>query len=298
MEKNALPRALLTGGDARMIYAARGLRERGFDAVFGVKDEKSARIALAEAGSKGVGTAALFDALSSLSASDALILPLPVTRDGIHVNDALFGEKNTPAQLFSALAPGTRVFCGMATTAVSDAARDARVELTDYYADESFLTANAALTAEGATAELIRLSPRALLGSKAVIFGFGRCGFALALRLVSLGVKVTVVARNAAKRALAGSVGAAAVSPEGAATACESADLAINTVPAPVIGAREAARLGANGVFVLELADRPGVSEEAKGLVQIVRAAGLPGRFSPASAGELIAASVAAAMSP
>ena len=289
--------ALFVGGDARMIYAARYLAGRGINALFGANDSKKAHIALAEAGAADIAAVPLPDALGTLKDGDALVLPLPACRDGINASDSLFGEKIAVAGIFAALAPGTRVFCGAANAVVCDAARDARLSLADYYADEGFLAANAALTAEGAIAELIRLSPRSLLRSRAVVFGYGRCASQLARRLIALGSRVTVVARSAEKRALAEADGAKSAAPPDAPAACEAAVFAVNTVPAPVIGAREAAALAAHGAFVLELASKSGLSPEAAGLVRVVSAPGLPGRFSPASAGELIARFVAAEMS-
>ena len=296
MEKDVSARLIFVGGDERMAYAARSLASRGFDALFGAADAKKARLLLAERGFGDLRSERLCDAAASLDSRGALVLPLPVSRDGVNVSDSLFCEQTAIASLFVSLSPGTRVFCGAAGSVVTDAARDARLELVDYYADEKILIANAALTAEGAIAELIRLSPRALMRSRAVVFGYGRCASQLVRRLVALGSRVTVVARSADRRALAETDGAQAVAPSDAAAACGEADLAVNTVPAPVIGAREAASLAARGAFVLELASRSGLSPEAEGLVRVAAAPGLPGRFSPATAGELVASYVAAHM--
>ena len=283
--KKAAPVAF-SGGDARMIYAAKSLAARGFDVFFAAGDEIAAREKLAASGAADIAARTRGEALAG---AGALVLPLPVSRDGIGVYDPIFGEAPPICEVVSALAPGAKVFCGMAAKLAADAARDSRVDLVDYYADEGFLIRNAALTAEGAIAELIRLTPRAIAGSRVVIFGYGRCASQLARRLIALGARVTVVARSAKRRAQALADGALAASPEAAVNVCREADAAVNTVPAPVIGLREAAALD----FVLELADRPGVSEEAAKVVKVVRAAGLPGRFCPASAGEIIADFVA-----
>ena len=305
------------GGDARMIYAAERLLRKGYDVCFAAKDAEAAEKKLIEAGARiasgnepdraDVRIASAKEPGkpekrltvkprdTALKEARELILPLPVTRDGIAVFDPLIGESPPLCEVISSLPPGAAVFCGMATKLVSDAARDARVTLTDYYADEGFLIRNAALTAEGAIAELIRLLPRSLSGAYLAVFGYGRCASQLSRRLIALGARVSVVARSADKRAAARADGADAAVPEDAPEVCLRSDAAINTVPAPVIGLREAAALAEHGAFVLELADRPGVSEDAAGIVQTVRAAGLPGRFSPASAGELIADAVSAA---
>ena len=281
------------GGDARMIYATRSLAARGYEVFFTADDEVAAAKKLAKADAADIS---LRPRGKSLKDAAALVLPLPVSRDGITVWDPIVGESPTMCEVISALSPGATLFCGMAAKVAADAARDARVRLVDYYADEGFLIRNAALTAEGAIAELIRLSPRAIAGSRVVIFGYGRCAAALARRLLSLGASVSVVARSASRRAQAAADGAEAAKPEDAPRLCRAANAAINTVPAPVIGAREAATLAEGGAFVLELADRPGVSDDAAQIVKVVRAAGLPGRFSPASAGELIADALAGAI--
>lgn len=291
-EKGA-PAAIFVGGDPRMIYAARSLAERGYGAIFAAKDEKKARLALAEAGFADVAVGIFPATLANAKSGDVVVLPLPASRDGLTVSDRLFGESPALSEVFAALSPGARVLCGGATCALRDAARDARIELTDYFADEAFLIANAALTAEGAIAELIRLSPRSLLRSRAALFGYGRCASQLARRLVALGSRVTVIARSAERRALAEADGAIAAEPSDAVRVCAGADFAVNTVPAPVIGAGAAAALAAKGAFVLELAAKSGLRPEAAGLVRVECAPGLPGRFCPASAGELIAKSVA-----
>lgn len=288
-----ISRVVFAGGDARMMYAVRRLAQNGVCPSLCVSDVEAAKKRLSEAVFEDVGISERHEALAYCT---HLVLGLPVSRDGEHIWDPIIGENPTVWEVFSKLSPGTRVLCGMANACVKAAAMESRTHLTDYYSDEAFLIQNAAMTAEGAISELIRLYPGTLLGSKCVIFGYGRCASALARRLNALGCSVTVIARSAEKRAAAVADGATAAEPHQAVSYCLSADFAVNTVPAAVIGVREAASLAESGAFVLELADRSGLSDDAQGLVQLIRAAGLPGRFSPASAGGLIAERVMACL--
>lgn len=279
-------RVVFAGGDARMMYAVGRVALCGTESVLAAADVGEAEKRLAGEGFAGISVQQRFAALSDCT---HLVLGLPVSRDGEHIWDPIVGESPTVWEVLSCLKPGTHVLCGMVNACVRNAVRESRTVLTDYYEDEGFLIRNAAMTAEGAVSELIRIYPGTLLGSEAVMFGYGRCASQLARRLMALGTRVTVIARSRDKREAAIADGASAAGPDMAAECCRTADYAVNTVPAAVIGVREAAALAGNGAFVLELADRCGVSDEAQPLVRVIRAAGLPGRFSPAAAGELIA---------
>lgn len=288
-----ISRVVFAGGDARMMYAAESVADGGFCPCLCVEDTEEAKKRLLAAGFENIEPA---ERCAALADCTHLVLGLPVSRDGEHIWDPIIGEDVSVWELFSRLSPGTHVLCGMANACVKAAAMESRTILTDYYADEAFLIQNAAMTAEGAISELIRLYPGMLLGARAVIFGYGRCASQLARRLIAIGCSVTVIARSREKRASAIADRAAADTPEQAELHCRQADFAINTVPAAVIGVREAAALAQSGAFVLELADKSGLSDDAQGLVKVIRAAGLPGRFSPASAGRLIAERVMACL--
>lgn len=288
-----ISRVVFAGGDARMMYAARRVAQSGVCPCLCVSDTEAAKKRLSEAGFDDIETAERREALCTCT---HLVLPLPVSRDGEHIWDPVIGEEPTVWEVFSLLEPGTHVLCGKANACVKAAAMESRAILDDYYADEAFLIQNAAMTAEGALSELIRLYPGTLLGSRCVIFGYGRCADALARRLLALGCSVTVIARSGEKRALAIAHGASAAEPAQAEEHCSKADFAVNTVPAAVIGVREATTLAKSGAFVLELADISGLSHDAQGLVPLMRAPGLPGRFSPAAAGGLIAERVMACL--
>ena len=270
----------IVGGDRRMLYAARSLAARGYGVRFFSPDG-----AISEAGFGDVPLASLGECLGG---AGAVVLPLPASRDGGTVWCPLVSASPTVGEVFSLIPDGALVFAGKVTRCVADAARERGIGVIDYYADEGFLIKNAALTAEGALAVILTELPRSLAGSKAAVFGYGRCASALVRRLIMLGADVSVIARSAVRRAQAQADGARAYAPSEAAGALAGADFAVNTVPAPVIGHAEAANLA--GAPVIELADVSGVADGVK--VNVIRAAGLPGRFSPETAGVMLAESI------
>ena len=152
----------------------------------------------------------------------------------------------------------------------------------DLYGAEPLTTLNAALTAEGALALAIEASEGSLWESRCLVIGAGRIGMALAHRLKALGARVSVSARSPKDLALIRSLGL-----EGGITG--DYDFVFNTVPAPVLTESQLSRLQKSCVL-LELASAPGGFSfpacKALGLTAIM-ASGLPGRFSPKTAGRL-----------
>ena len=187
--------------------------------------------------------------------ADAWLCPLPTG--------------NHPA--LKALEPGSLCLTALA------AGEHPGLRLRDYYDREDVLLRNAAITAEGAIALAMERREQTLLGSRALILGFGRIARALAPRLRALGAEVTVYARSEAQRALAECLGCRAL--ESLPDKPEGYSILFNTVPAPLLpGAAE-------GALNIELASAPGGFRDASG---VVIARGLPGKAAPLSAAEAL----------
>ena len=156
-----------------------------------------------------------------------------------------------------------------------------------YARSESYLIANAALTAQGA-ADLLGREVR-LPGSEILVLGWGRVGSLTALALMDSGARVTVFARRRESRAWAGALGFAAVGPEELDGALERFDVIVNTVPAPLLD-RERLERTRPEALLLELASAPGgIDAEAARLSRrLLSAPGLPGKYDPARAAEIL----------
>lgn len=172
------------------------------------------------------------------------------------------------------------------------AARGARCH--DLLEDEAFAAANAWPTAEAAVLRAQLLGRRVIAGQAVAVLGFGRCGRALARLLHGMGAAVTVVARQPAQRQEAVAQGLSALPFDRLAEALARASRVFNTVPAPVLGREALARLR-RGALVIDIASRPGGVdwEAARELgVEAHLELGLPARFFPVTAGEILAEAV------
>lgn len=192
------------------------------------------------------------------------------------------------------LRPGTPVFAGAVSPAARGQAAEYGLALVDYMQSEELTLFNAVPTAEGALAILLTATPETLWRSAVLLVGFGRVAAALAPRLAALGMRVTVVARRAAVRMQAQTLGFEAAACEELPSLAVKTDFLINTVPYPLVDETVLRALPPHA-FVLELAGAPGgiATGVAEKLGVRVRAApGLPGKIAPAAAGRAVGRTV------
>lgn len=162
--------------------------------------------------------------------------------------------------------------------------------LVDPGKDEALLLANAKLTAEGAIAALLKTGEEALLHKTCLITGFGRIAQALAQRLCAMEMFVIVCARSEQQMQLAHRMGAHPVPLARLSIAAQQADIVINTIPFRVFGVDALAQLRP-GVRYIELASAPygAEPEQAAQLgVSMEIMGGVPGKYAPGSAGEVL----------
>ena len=242
------------GGDRRQALLAEKLRDAGHTVAY-------------EAKPAAEGPSLLF--LERLTRAEAVVLPVPVSRDG----QTLAGTKWPLPFLYDALPPAVPVFGG----ALPAELRECRLH-RDYLQDESFVLRNACLTAEGTIRLLYENTERALADTSFLILGYGRIGTFLLRRLVAFGAHVTVAARRAESRAAARLSGAETVSFRGF---MPRVDVVINTVPPP-FSPPEMSR----GTRFTDLAGLP--AETVPGYIVYTAAPGLPGKYFPESAAEIL----------
>ena len=274
---------LVIGGDLRYAYTARSL-SRHFDTyALGFTRQL---LPFPE-------VAVLTSPEEGLPLCDAIVLPMPVSDDGILVNTP-FGGPGFPLQsCIPLLREGATVFGGRfgKAQAVFD---KAGVRTVDYLREESLSTANAVPTAEGAIRILLEEMPRTLCGSRILVLGYGRIGSRLAASLHALGARVTVAARGLTDRIRAEAVGCETISTQELAAKAGGFEVICNTVPA-VLLTREVLAAMAPDTLVLDLASKPGGVDwdAAKALsCHVVWALSLPGRTAPVTAGEIIARTI------
>ncbi|MBQ8670858.1 MAG: dipicolinate synthase, partial [Oscillospiraceae bacterium] len=176
----------VVGGDLRQAWLAGRLAERGNSVYTALLDrdvELSPRVHKTEGAARAVEQAGV------------VVLPLPITADGIYLNAPFGKEKLTLEELFPLL-KGKLVLGGRTAGRAKELAQEQGVELVDYFEREELAVKNAVPTAEGAIQIAMEELPTTIFGARVLVIGFGRIGKLLAHRLKGMGARVTVSARN------------------------------------------------------------------------------------------------------
>ena len=261
---------LVLGGDRRQETVAKGLAAEGWHIHTYALGNIPGAVTEAD--------------LSAVGQADIVVLPMPLTTDGVHLN------ASTPVPLrdvFDRLTPEQLLFAGRVTPPSQEMAVAWGLTLLDYADREELAIANAVPTAEGAIQLAMEELPVTIHGTPVLVVGYGRVGSAVARRFAALGAQVTVAARRAEQRAMARADGMSAVSPEEMGGPCR---LILNTVPAPILTRRVLERF-APPCLILDLASHPGGTDRTaaeKLGFSVIHALALPGRVAPETAGAAI----------
>lgn len=221
-----------------------------------------------------------------LKDAEMLILPIPVSKgiDAAELKDILNKDVRSD----------TLVLGGCFLKEQTEILRARGIRYLDFMADEVVTEENAVATAEGAIAELISHSPYNIEGSKIIVTGYGCCGKAIAVKLRSLGARVTVLARRSEVRKQAKADGFYAADFAFGPEEAMGAVMLVNTVPAPVVTKlliRELPR----DAYILDIASLPGGCDFASAKESGVSAdlvLGIPGRYSPKSSAYILSRAI------
>ncbi len=265
------------GGDRRMGYAAKKLQEAGFSVTgFGLLEPPHG---ISEAKSLG----------DTLAGAELVLLPLPMSRDGVHLSAPALSKPLAVSQLLRLAPLEAQIFGGL-TNAFDDP------RLLDYGTREELARAGALPTAEGALALAISHLSCIMSGLPTAVLGFGRVGKAVASLFRGAGAHITVFARREETLSVASLLSYGAAHMEELPEYAGDFRCFVNTVPAPVLGDAVLSRMRQDALL-LELASPPyGIDlalAEKMGKVSILAPA-LPGKYAPETAGYAIADTVLA----
>ena len=218
-----------------------------------------------------------------------IILPLPVTADGTHLNTVYSENKIALNDSFAELMRNKQVFGGMMGKLYQTSEIWDSIDTYDYYTQEEFAVRNSVPTAEGAIEIAMHEYPGTINGSKCLVVGFGRIGKMLSWMLRGIGASVTVSARRQADIAWIESYGYSSVL-TGNIWDKEQYDIIFNTAPAMIFNRRLLSKIRSNPL-IIDLSAMPGgVDFEAavKFDIKTIHALSLPGKVAPKTAGEII----------
>ena len=230
---------------------------------------------------------------------DCMVLGLPGSRDGVHINAPMLSEKITLESAVENVRDGGIVFCGMPSEKLFTLCSERGISLRDYYKEEELIIKNALLTAEGAVAVAIDSTPFSLWDCPVLITGYGRIAFILARYLKSLGAIVTITARKSTDRIKAECMGYKSVSTNELDRVCKEMRIIFNTVPAPLFSLQHIMEIREDCVYI-ELASLYGIPEEllSRCTFRVINAQGLPAKSSAEAAGCIIADTIDKMLTP
>lgn len=267
------------GGDLRSVYLAGALASEGFRVISSGFDATELPPCVT----------ACTNPVQAIPLADCVILPLPVTTDGVNVNAPFSRTPIALETVLQAVREEQLLLGGQVSDALHRAAASRGLTVADYFSREELAVLNAVPTAEGAIQLAMEELPITLAGSRCLITGYGRCGRVLSRLLRALDARVTVAARRCSDRAWAESLGCKAIELT-ALGGKEQYDIIFNTVPHRVF-TQEILETLDSGTLLIDLASRPGgvdFNAAAQLRLKTVWALSLPGRVAPKTAGEII----------
>lgn len=215
--------------------------------------------------------------------ADVLILPAPLTSDGIHIKGC---PKIGVSDIFTEVTDNILIFSG----AVPKIFIKPSTKYINYLDDEDYILEMAYLTAEGTLGHLLSQYSRALRDSNIVIIGWGRIAKFLYTQLHSYTSRISTVLRRTELIGELVHAGIHACDFSCLTSTCADADIIINTVPSMILNETALDQVSCD-TYIIELASNPGgVDLEAARRLRLtaVNLPGLPGKCAPVSAGEAL----------
>ncbi len=272
---------LIAGGDLRFARLAEYLAEKG-GCVYTLGFENAAPF------SKRIHS---LKSLMSLNESvDYLILPLPVSNDGVNLNMPYSKHILPIEQLCPVVKENGIVFGGRFTDKIKAVFNERGICTEDYSAREEFAVLNAQATAEGAIQVAMEETAAALSGQRVLITGMGRIAKLLVYALKGFNADITVAARKYADLAWAEVYGCKHIHINQLKENLHNYSIIFNTVPAVLLDADKLKQLD-KGCLVIDLASKPGgvdFDTAAELGIRAVWLLSLPGKVAPLTAGVTI----------
>lgn len=266
------------GGDTRQLYAARELLKNNYT------------VSLLALPSEDMHTFCCNSVEEALSEACAVILPLPLTTDGIRLFCPLAKNDIKLDHIIEHISNGQLIAGGKMPAGFVEKIREKNAIPFDYYNSERFSILNAIPTAEGAVSIAINETKTTLFGSKCAVLGYGRIGRILSKTLKALGAEVTVFARKEAALAYSEAEGYEGINIRFLAEHLQNKKIIFNTIPNMVL-TKSVLDFTDKDVTIIDLASAPGgvdgiYAKEIKR--KVIYALSLPGKVAPETAGKII----------
>ena len=269
----------IAGGDLRSVYLAKALAKEGYEVkVFALE------------GGNLPEEIKNIEKTEEFENAKNIILPLPCSdREGF-LKTAFSERKIKLSEIVEQLPKDAVLMGGLLPEEIVSKAKEKGVSVFDYYYREEFAVRNAALTAEAAAAIVMEMLTESISSVPVLILGHGRIGRLLSAILKALDAKVTVAARRYSELAWIRSEGMEPLEFRLIDAEIGRFKVIFNTVPDMVL-TKERLELADKNVLIIDLASEPcGTDFKAAEELGITakKALGLPGKFAPKTAGEIL----------
>ena len=269
----------IAGGDLRSVYLAKALAK-----------EENEVFAFALEGANLPEDIKMIENTADFKNAENVIFPLPCCDDEGFLKTAFSKEKISAEEIIDNMKKGSVLMGGLLPKKLFEKAQEKGIEVFDYYHREEFAVRNAALTAEAAAAIVMEMLSESVSTVPVLILGHGRIGRLLSAILKALDAKVTVAARRYSELAWIRSEGMNPLEFRLIDEEIGKYKVVFNTVPTMVLN-RERLVLMDKSAIIIDLASEPcGTDFEAAKELGITakKALGLPGKFAPKTAGEIV----------
>ncbi len=273
---NKINSFLIIGGDSRQIYMADYLESLGFEvSVYGLPENNKNKIS---------------NIKNEIKNFDAVVLPLPVSKDGKYIYSVASLNIATD-DIVNSIKPEQAVFAGMISKGTETKIRNKNAYVYDYFKREDVTVMNTVPTVQGIIKSVIDNIDYTVFSSRCAVFGYGRVARITADTLSSLGADVTVCARKNGDLAIAETKKMKGCRINRFHKIANEYDIVINTVPSLVID-KEILKNLKKDCLVIDVSSSPfGVDFTAAYELEIkaIQCPSLPGKVAPKSAGKIIA---------
>lgn len=277
-------RFAVIGGDLRQVYLANYLFTKGHTViVYGLSHPQLLK-----------GCIQAVNVQQLIAPNTHVVLPLPVTKDGVHLFITQTEQTFSIEQLKELITISNPIYCGVMPKELSAFCEYRHIPYYDLMADSAVAIRNGIATAEGAIAHAVFESNATLHQSNALVVGFGRCGKVLAHKLAGLDAHVTISARKPCELALAESYGYKAIHANRLKRNIGRFPFIFNTVPAPILTSDLLSKLSSNTV-IIDIASVPGGTDfnyAKKHNICAKLCLGIPGKTAPKTSGEILAEAI------
>ena len=267
---------LIIGGDIRQLYMSYYLESLGYEIyLYGLPEtNRKCESKIKEA----------------IKKTDAIIFPLPITKDGKHVF-SITPVKETLDEIINLIDADKIVFAGMIDRGTKTKLSNKKIKYYDYFEREDVTVMNTVPTVQGILKVIIDNIDYTIHSSKCAVFGYGRVAKVTAEALKSLGADVTICARKNGDLASARINGMKSCYISDFTDDADKYNFIVNTVPSQIIDRNILSSLKSE-CMIIDVASSPYGTDFAAANelgIKAMQCPSLPGKVAPKTAGKIIA---------